>query len=266
MHSSPLKMMAGPISLTSSFNEHQLPTATPLSGLDAIMGAKEPPKAFLGTIMLKRDSVQELKSVNKLKTSRRRATGPVRHASMDSSSHSLPATLKVKDNAIQIVPSAKAIQILPSAIHSCPNKVSKKVRFAEPPKRTTENKYISSLDLARPPVRPARKAFLTNAPSTACETTEKIPASPRPVQDPEPVAATCPSTFQGEEDHQPRKKGKKKEFGKLRKPANTRRRQAIRVCATSIDLESLQTLIDAESLQTLLEAEWNRSNQRLDCS
>jgi hypothetical protein len=137
-----------------------------------------------------------------------------------------PTTLKVK---------AKDIQILPSAIQSCPNLVNKRVRFAEPPKRTTENKYITSLDLARPPARPGRKAFLTHA-----------PASPRPFQDPEPVAATSPSPFQGEEDRQPRKKGKAKKFGRLRKPANTQSRQAIRVWKTSIDFESLQTLLDVK--------------------
>jgi hypothetical protein len=239
MQSPPLKMMACPLPLTSSFNEHQLPTATSLSNLDAIMGAEDPPEAFLGAIMLmhKKYSVQELKSFNKLKTSRRRAADQARHSGLDSSGHSLPATLKDKD---------KAIQILPSAIQSCPNKVNKKVRFAEPPKRTTENKYITSLDLARPPVRPGRKAFLTHATITACETNEYIldyPASPRPFQDYEPSAATSPSTFQGGEDHQPRKKGKGKEFGRLRKPANSPRRQAIRVWQTSKDSESLQTLI-----------------------
>jgi hypothetical protein len=221
MQSPPLKMMACPLPLTSSFNEHQLPTATSLFNLDAIMGAEEPP-----AIMLKKDSVQELKSFNKIKTSRRRAADQARRSSLDSSSHSLP-TLKDKD---------KAIQILPSAIQSCPNKVKKKVRFAEPPKRTTENKYITSLDLARPPVRPGRRYSFE----------EDYPASPRP-RDPEPDVSTSPSTFQGEEDHhQPRKKGKKKEFGKLRKPASTRRRQAIRVWKNSIDFESLQTLLDAE--------------------
>jgi hypothetical protein len=240
MQSPPLKMMACPLPLTSSFNEHQLPTATSLSNLDAIMGAEDPPEAFLGAIMLmhKKYSVQELKSFNKLKTSRRRAADQARHSGLDSSGHSLPATLKDKD---------KAIQILPSAIQSCPNKVKKKVRFAEPPKRTTENKYITSLDLARPPVRPGRKAFLTHAPITACETTE-CNTSPIPFQDPEPVAATTcsPSTFHGEEDHQPRKKGKGKEFGRLRRPANSPRRQAIRIWKTSKDFESLQTLLDAK--------------------
>jgi hypothetical protein len=236
-----LEIMACPLPFTSSFlNEHQLPTATSLSNkLDAIMGVEEPSEAFLEDLranMLKKDSVQELKSVNKRKTSRRRATGQARHSSLDASSLSLLAAL-AEVKAMQILPSAKAIQLLPSAIQSCPKKVNKKVRFAEPPKRTTENKYITSLDLARPPVRPGRKAFLTNAHMTA---------SHRPSRDPEPDVATSPSTFGGEVDHQPRKKGKKKEFGKLRKPANTRRRHAIRVWKNSIDFESLQTLLDAE--------------------